>query len=73
MQKTTILDCTSLPVFRQPQLVVATMDTLGQIDTSHVQSLSHWHIGTRSSELVAKVYGYELLNILSNELGLIAS
>ncbi|WP_216596002.1 hypothetical protein [Catenovulum maritimum] len=71
MQKTTILDSTGSPIFQQPQLVVATMNSDGSINTSSIQPLNQWNNEHRSSELVSHAHGYDLMSILSNELSLV--
>ncbi|MDD5215036.1 MAG: hypothetical protein PHQ03_05805 [Methylococcales bacterium] len=58
--------------YQQPQLVIAAMGSDGKIDTSSYQSLNEWNNGTsRNTELCSRVYGRELVDILTNELGLI--
>ena len=71
MQKTTIVNSFGFPIFNQPQLIVATMDSCGRVDTSSIQPLCDWNNGIRNSEIVAKVHGYELVDILANELGMV--
>lgn len=71
MQKTTILDSNGSPIFQKPQLVVATMNSDGSINTSSMQPLNHWNNYHRDSELVAHAHGYDLMNILANELSLV--
>jgi len=71
MQKTTILDSSGFPIYQQPQLVVATMSSDGSINTSSIQPLNQWNNSHRNSELVSHAHGYDLMNILSNELSLV--
>lgn len=47
------------------------MNNDGSIDPSNYQLLDDWNSGIRNSDLVTLVYGYDLMNILSNELGLV--
>lgn len=71
MQKTTIVDQFGDSIYRKPQLVIASLNHDGSIDVANTQSLSDWNIGLRDSNLVAHGYGYDLMTILSAELGLI--
>lgn len=71
MQKTTILNSSGLPIFQQAQLVVATMNSDGSINTSNTQPLDQWNNNHRNSEIIAHAHGYELMNILANELNLV--
>lgn len=47
------------------------MNNDGSIDPSNYQLLDDWNSGIRNTDLVTLVYGYDLMNILSNELGLV--
>lgn len=72
MQKTTsLVDQFGNPLHSGVQLVIAAQDANGNIDQSSVQLLSDWNTGPRHSNLVAHAHGYELLEILTNELGLV--
>lgn len=72
MQKTTsLVDQFGNPLQTGAQLVVAVQDANGNIDQSSVQPLNGWNTGPRSGSLVARAHGYELLDILTNELGLV--
>lgn len=71
MQKTTIIDQFGAPIYRKPQLVIASLNTDGSIDLSNIQPLNDWNSGERNSRLVAHVHGYDLMTILSKELGLV--
>lgn len=73
MQKTTsLVDQFGNPLCSGLQLVVAVQDSNGNIDQSSVQPLNGWNTGPRNGSLVARAHGYELLNILTEELGLVA-
>lgn len=71
MQKTTIVDQFGAPIFRKPQLIIASLNQDGSIDTTNLQPLDQWIFGQRSSNLVAHAHGYDLMSILTKELGLI--
>lgn len=71
MEKTTIVNKLGLPIFSQPQLVIATMSSDGKVDTSSIQPLHEWNTGPRNHALVAHAHGRELLEILTIELGLV--
>lgn len=71
MQKTTIVDQFGAPIYRQPQLVIASLNYDGSIDISNTQPLNDWNSGLRNSSLVANAHGYDLMTILSEELGLV--
>lgn len=71
VQKTTIVDRFGAPIYRTPQLVIASLNSDGSIDLSNVQPLNDWNCGVRNSRLVANAHGYDLMTILSKELGLI--
>lgn len=72
MQKTTkILDQFGAPINGKPQLVIASLNNDNTINLSNIQSLNEWNSGVRNSHLVARVYGYDLMTILSEELGLV--
>lgn len=53
------------------RLVVAKMLPDGRIDNSSVQSLDQWQRGKRDFELMRHAYGREMLDILTDELGLV--
>lgn len=71
MQKTTIVDQFGAPLYRKPQLVIASLNNDGSIDLSNIQPLNDWNFGMRNSGLVAHAHGYDLMTILSEELGLV--
>lgn len=72
MQKTTVIvGQNGNPFFSAPQLVVAVQDANGNIDATSVQPLSEWNSGQRDLNLITRVKGAELLDILTNELGLV--
>ncbi|WP_447314941.1 hypothetical protein [Klebsiella michiganensis] len=71
MQKTTIVDQFGAPLYRKPQLVIASLNNDGSIDLSNIQPLNDWNFGIRNSGLVAHAHGYDLMTILSEELGLV--
>lgn len=56
----------------QNGLVVGFVDANGNIDVGSVQPLNEWNNGSRSRELVRRGYGSELLEILTDELGVIS-
>jgi hypothetical protein len=73
MQKTTLLlvDRFGIALPNQVELVVAVRDNNGLLNSSPAQSLAEWNQGRRSIELVNQAHGYNLLEILTHELGLI--
>ncbi|MEQ0325650.1 hypothetical protein [Klebsiella sp. JB_Kp015] len=71
MQKTTIVDQFGAPLYRKAQLVIASLNNDGSIDLSNIQPLNDWNFGMRNSGLVAHAHGYDLMTILSEELGLV--
>jgi len=71
VQKTTIVDQFGAPIYRKPQLVIASLNNDGSIDLSNTQPLNDWNSGLRNSRLVAHAHGYDLMTILSEELGLV--
>ncbi|GLK61035.1 MULTISPECIES: hypothetical protein [Azotobacter] len=69
MQKTTLIDRFGNPLTPQTQLVVVAKLPNGSY--AEEQALSSWQNGQRNTNLVAHAHGYDLLNILTNELGLV--
>jgi hypothetical protein len=69
MQKTTLIDRFGNPFTSQTQLVVVAKLPNGSY--AEEQDLSSWQNGQRNTNLVAHAHGYDLLDILTNELGLV--
>jgi hypothetical protein len=60
-----------LPMRNSERLVVATIDADGVINTEHAQLLTAWNHGKRNAALIARAHGWDLMEILTRELGLV--
>lgn len=69
MQKTTLVDRFGNPLRPQAQLMVVAKLSDGSYRDE--QELSSWQRGQRNPSLIAHAHGYDLLDILTNELGLV--
>lgn len=69
MQKTTLIDRFGNPLTPQTQLVVVAKLPDGSY--TEEQDLFSWQKGQRNTNLVAHAHGHDLLDILTNELGLV--
>jgi hypothetical protein len=70
-KKTTLVDQYGNALLGKVELVVAVRDANGVINASTAQPLTEWNQGPRSVELVTQAHGYNLLEILTQELGLV--